>query len=448
MTYQNSLQRIAKRHDWQPFVFTLVLLCLAASPAVAVPDIQWTQQWGTIFFDSGQAVAAGALNDVFVAGNIGTSPEDGYLRRYGAAGNLIWNRSLSTTAEDTATGVAADNLGNSYVVGTTSGALEGPSNGLHDIYISKYDSNGVVVWGHQYGMAQEEEFAFGTALDGIGGLYVAGHVATASSGQEAYLAKFSTNGALLWDRQFGTSGDDISRGTAADALGNVFVAGYVTERTANAQVGYVRKYNTDGTLQWDRQFPGGGYAEATSVATDGSGNAYVTGRTTGSVAGPNAGETDSFVSKYDANGNLLWSHQFGGSAADEAFGISVQANGDAFVTGLTGGAAFGISDLTKRDIFLTKFDAAGNQQWFVLDGTTQADRGLGISVDGSGYAYITGDTGGALAGTSAGNNDAFLVKYRVVPEPNAAALIGFATMIFGTQRSRRRSIDDMPMHTT
>src|SRR5207247_2073037 len=134
-----------------------------------------------------------------------------------------------------------------------------------------------------------------------------------------------------------------------------------------------------------------------------SSGVYVTGNTQGALSGQtNAGGQDAFVQKYDANGNLLWTKQFGTSALDQATGISGDSSG-LYVTGFTSGALTG-SNAGQEDVFLRKYDTSGNVVWTRQFGTNKSDEATAISADSSGV-YIAGFTGGTLPGQSNGGGD-------------------------------------------
>jgi subtilisin-like proprotein convertase family protein len=96
--------------------------------------------------------------------------------------------------------------------------------------------------------------------------------------------------------------------------------------------------NETPSIAWQKQLGTPEYDHANAVATDSTGNVYTTGRTTGNLAGTNAGLGDAFVNKFDDNGNLLWQRQLGTSGYDEANGMSVDDAGNVYLTGWTDGA--------------------------------------------------------------------------------------------------------------
>ncbi|MBF2046532.1 MAG: SBBP repeat-containing protein [Leptolyngbya sp. IPPAS B-1204] len=107
-----------------------------------------------------------------------------------------------------------------------------------------------------------------------------------------------------WLQQFGTSGNDYTYGTAVDRSGNLYVAGVANAGSGPAGDGFIAKYAVDGTQLWRRSIDTPGADVAFDVAVDDAGNYYVTGATvTGSGSATNS---DVFVTKYNSDGLQQW----------------------------------------------------------------------------------------------------------------------------------------------
>ena len=249
----------------------------------------------------------------------------------------------------------------------------------------------------------------------ISRVYTSGNLGGTNAGsQDAFVSKFDAAGNLQWTRQLGTSSNDDSRGVSADGLGNVYISGGTTGSLGGTNAGsgdaYVSKYDAAGNLQWTRQLGTSSPEQSIGVSADGLGNVYTSGRTEGSLGGTNAGSRDAFVSKYDAAGNLQWTRQLGTSLVDESFGVSADGLGNVYISGSTQGSLGG-TNAGDYDAFVSKFDAAGNLQWTRQLGTSSNDECFGVSADGLGNIYISGCTYGSLGGTNAGGQDAFVSKF-------------------------------------
>ena len=172
---------------------------------------------------------------------------------------------------------------------------------------------------------------------------------------------------------------------------------------------FVTKINASGSaLVYSTYLGGSGGDSGFGIAVDGSGNAYVTGDTestnfpTANALQPTfgGGQIDAFVTKINPSGSALgYSTYLGGSGADDGFGIAVDGLGNAYVTGTTESTNFPTANALQPtsggsyDAFVTKINASGSALVYsTYLGGSGGDSGFGIAVDGSGNAYVTGDT--------------------------------------------------------
>jgi hypothetical protein len=151
---------------------------------------------------------------------------------------------------------------------------------------------------------------------------------------------------------------------------------------------------------------------ADAVAVDASGNVLVAGVTETSF-----GDRDVFVQKFDAAGNLVWARQFGsrfaagGLANDSVGGIAVDASGNVVVAGSSGGTLPGQTTAGGTDAFVQKYDASGTLLWTRQYGSSRNDELRSIAVDSLGNILVAGGTSGVLPGQiSSGNDDVFVQK--------------------------------------
>jgi hypothetical protein len=332
--------------------------------------------------------------------------------------SLQWTRQLGTSSDDLGSGPSADGLGNVYISGRTGGSLDGTNAGFDDAFVSKYNAAGNLQWTRQLGTSSYDG-AVGVSADGLGNVYISGVTSgslggTNAGGDDAFVSKYDIAGNLKWTRQLGTGENDASFNVSADGLGNVYISGYTDGSLGGPYAGghdaFVTKYDAAGNLQWTRQLGTGEYDASFNVSADGLGNVYISGYTAGNLDGTNAGGQDAFVSKYNAAGNLQWTRQLGTSSNDVSGGVSADGLGNVYISGNTDGSLGG-PNAGSADVFVAKYDAAGNLQWTRQLGTSSNDYGVGVSANGLGSVYLTGRTFGSLGGTNAGNSDAFVSKY-------------------------------------
>jgi hypothetical protein len=230
--------------------------------------------------------------------------------------------------------------------------------------------------------------------------------------------------ALPWSgtKQFGVVGQETQGSSVAtDTSGNVYVTGYTTGGLdGNTPTGtvdcFLAKYDRSGTKLYIKQLGAAGkYALGNSLATDASGHVYVTGYTDGGLDGNTpTGTIECFLTKYDSSGTKLYTKQLG-VAGQRTYGNSVatDAGGNVYVTGYTTGGLDGNALMGAEDFFLTKYTGSGTKLYTKqLGAVGQSTEGLSVAADGSGNVCVVGFTYGGLDGnTLAGTVDFFLTKY-------------------------------------
>jgi hypothetical protein len=321
---------------------------------------------------------------------------------------IAWTRQFGTPSYDDGAGVTADTAGNVYVTGDVYGNLAAPSAGGYDAFVAQYDTLGNQRWVRQLGTTGHD-IGVTVAANGTNGVYAAGHSEGSLAGPgfgsfDAYLFKFDTAGNTVWSRQLGVPGFDYGR-TCVDGQGNVWLAGSTEGSLAGPNAGnwdtFVAKYSADGQLLLKRQWGGPGFDYCRAVAADAGGNAYLTGTTSNGV----------FLLKYDSGGNLLWNRSVGGTSSDDIgfSSIALDKAGNVFVAGGTSSSIGGIN-AGGEDAFVCKFDPAGNLVWARQMGTVKGESANAIALDENGSVYVAGGTEGDLAGPSLGYGDIFVAK--------------------------------------
>jgi|GEM_PF-4025414 len=308
----------------------------------------------------------------------------------GAEPAAIWEARTGTGANDTGNAIAVDSGGNVYAGGKIL------SSNWADTILTKYSPSGNRLWQVQYdGTANVNAPDYeinGVALDSGTNVYTVG--STYNSGWGIQLLQYNSDGELQWHKEFGTVNTDYGRGIAVDGADNIYITGMIDGVWVYPQmIGdiYLKKFATDGTETWSRQFGTTASDEGTSVAVDATGSVYVTGYTRGAlVAGQYRGGRDIFIAKYDDAGNQMWVRQFGTTADEEGLGIAVDAAFNIYVTGYTKGTLVPGQGKGGKDIFIAKLDGSGNQLWIRQTGTANDDQGNAVTVDAAGKSYITG----------------------------------------------------------
>jgi Beta-propeller repeat len=357
---------------------------------------------------------------------------------------------LGGTGEDDSYAIAFDNAGDAYVTGqtkstnfpTVAGAYKTASAGGFDVFVTKIKADGSSLVYSTYVGGSSDDSGNAIAVDGSGNAFVAGGTGssdfptttgalqtTSGGGVDAFVFELaSSGGSLTYSTYLGGSGADVATGLALakDGSGDTFVVGStfsldfpITTGAVQTTIkgtsnGFVTKLNSSGNAKVYSTYLGGGSGDfASAVAVDSSNNAYVTGATPnstfpvtlgafqticGTAVNCNGGLTDAFVTVINAAGsNYVYSTFLGGAGIDEGLGIAVDASGDAYVTGLTqSSTTFPVKLPALQSTF------GGTQDAFVTE----------LNPSGSARVYST-FLGGSLsdAGTSIaldGSNNAYV----------------------------------------
>jgi hypothetical protein len=361
-----------------------------------------------------------------------------------------WVRQVGGSGVDTAHSLAADPAGDVFVMGTfTNAATFGNSTlvsqGGLDIFLTKFDSSGRVLWARGFGGSEDDApTGFGRrglAADGAGNLLLSATFAAtlplgttnlaSSGGKDGFVAKVSPGGDVLWAKRSGAQGDDGAFIITADASGNVYgTQGHqlslwgVTLTNAGGWDLVVWKLDPSGNPLWIKQTGGTNDDVGRAIALDPVGNVYVSGYFKGrsdlwGTILNSRGDSDIFLAKLDPTGKLLWATQAGGSGTDYPFALVVNAAGELCLAGtFSGTATFGGTNLTSNggsDIFVAKYDASGNLIWATRAGSTGDDYINDLSFDAAGNIYVVGTflNATSFGGTtlrSAGSQDAYIAS--------------------------------------
>jgi hypothetical protein len=411
-------------------------LCLLAGLVSVLPasaqTLQWTRQFGGPGLDVARALGADATG-VYALGGVSSAlpgqsyavgPDDVYLRKYDFAGNELWTREFGTAGDDFSVGgpVAIDGSA-LYVGGLTNGALVPgvPNAGDYDVFVRRYDTDGNVIWTDQFGGSDFDE------IEGIatyrGKVFVAGSTLSALPGQisggswDGLVRAYDSDGHALWTRQFGGRGSEGLHGIAADETG-IYAVGRVSpgaDFNGDWDV-LVVKYDFAGNVVWVRQFGTQRIDEAEGVAVW-RGQIYIAGFVARALPGQvSAGGDDVFVRKYDPAGNVVWTRQFGTPGNDSSSARRLITSGQGvYVAGTVarGQALPGQTSAGGLDAFVRLYGHDGDELWTLQFGTSADERASSSpALDGDGGVYLGGAIEfGAFPGyTNAGGRDAWVAK--------------------------------------
>lgn len=353
-----------------------------------------------------------------------------------AAGGAAWARPFryldpgivlaGGLAEDNSSGVAFDAWGNVFVSGGTTGDLDGANAGSFDAFVAKFDGAGALVWVRQLG-SPAYDYARDVAVSPAGEVTLVGYTAGQlgatpnAGGNDVFVARWTTDGALRWVAQTGSSGDDQAWDLAVDGSGATTIAVRSNADFAGPNTGEfdaaIARYADDGALAWARQFGTAVRDIGHSVAVTDDGVAFLVGYTLGVVepGATNAGALDLFVARYEADGTQAWIRQRGGPGDQQANDVTISDDGDVWIVGSTQGAIDGepYSAGNGSDVYAMRFGADGTWKWTRTRGGPgdQITFGIGVAPNG-GDVFLGCSTTGAFDGQVwAGDSDGCAISW-------------------------------------
>jgi hypothetical protein len=260
-------------------------------------------------------------------------------------------------------------IGYSGCFGT--GGITGIEN-THDLLITKWDGQGVVKWATAVGSYNVFDVGDEIANTSDGGFIVGGRTLT-SGNQDVLLVKFNATGVYQWGKLFGGSGTELVGGIVEASNGDIIISGNTNSWGAGNDDAYLARFSSNGTLLWAKAYGNAADDNGNGIALDTSDNIYMTGSTKNWVAG-GTDTQDAYVMKVSSDGSTVsWLKVMGGSKTDSRGHIINISNGSYFLTA-GGGTSFSVG--TGSNWQIDKWDANGNLVWARVIGGNVSEGGI------------------------------------------------------------------------
>lgn len=408
----------------RPGRWALLLAVASAGPAFAL-NPGFVRAWGGTARDGAESVVVDDATNIYVGGRFdGTvdfNPEgpdhailtsngggaDAFLCKFNPTGTLLWARAWGSNGLDRVTAIGIDAASNVYAAGEFQNTVDfnpiGPvhSNltsttpGMNEAFLCKYNSTGEFQWARAWGGARGDE-AYNVAVDAEGNSYTVGdscspvidfnpagdhswytnYEGSNPSYFDAFLCKYDTDGNLLWWRAWGGNGYDDCCAVALDDLGNLFVGGMFG--STNNTCDFNADTNLPHVTAWFNSH------------------------------GPYPNVLDSFLCKYDTDGNFKWARTWGSTNDDPGQAVSPDGQGGVYMTGYFGswmshdgvprdtvdfnpsGTPSNATSQGGCDIYLCRFGPDGDLAWVKTWGGTHDDAPAAMAIDRWGYVYVPG----------------------------------------------------------
>jgi hypothetical protein len=350
-----------------------LIICVLIVVTVNAQSFEWVRSGGEIERDAGRAVCTDNEGNVIIAGYFsgkvffdtlyqGRGTDDAFITKFNAAGDLLWVKTLGGPLEDLAYGIDTDDDGNIYVTGDFDSMIiiENRvlfSSGGKDIFIAKFNSDGDLLWAERAGGTGFDS-GNAIAVDKEGSAYVTGRfenfaafgteVVTSNGFFDVFFAKYDTDGNLVWLKKSGGVKEDVGLGIAVDTFNNCYATGYFHD-VVDFEVAVLSTPSTSSEI---------------------------------------------FVLKIDSVGEYDFAVQAGSLRGDVAYAITVDDNRNSYITGYFADIAYfeshSVTAVANNDVFVAKYSAKGVCLWAKSAGGRLLDIGTGIDVAEDGSVYITG----------------------------------------------------------
>lgn len=377
----------------------------------------------------------------------------------------VWSQSFGDSHEDRVRSVTVDDSGNIIIAGYFNGNLNFGGDWLYslgdfDIFLAKFTPDGDHLWSRSFG-SYDNQCALSVDVISSGHILLGGYFANrvdfggglhlSAGGYDAFVAKFTPDGAYFWSRTFGDEDFDYCRAVShgnggmtylvGDFLGSINLGGSPLSSAGGSDLWVAVLDGSGGNHMWSQRYGDDDEQFAYGIAGHPQGPVAITGYTYGDIdfgGGllPCAGGPDVFVASFDFYGAHRWSRVMGDASGQYGIDVAFHDSPGAVVASgqFLGTLDLGGGPLTSGgsvDAYLAKYDANGTHLWSQRFGGTQAAYARGVSVDMWGNIALTGffegtaQFGGAPL-TSAGDFDAVVATYGADGSHNSSQHAGDA----------------------
>ncbi len=358
---------------------------------------------------------------------------------------LVYYSTIDNNYGGRASSIAVDGTGSAVVVGSTSSTnlplknpIQAQFNGGYDNgFITRFSSDGKTILYSTYLGGSVDDVPMSVVLDSANNIYLTGLTRSTDfptknaiqskyggSDSDCMVAKISTAGALVFSTFLGGTADDQCSAITIAPDGGVIISGesngsdFPLKNETQTQISpatgdytaLLAKLTPDGALVFSTYIGGPVRSYALAVTTDGAGNIYVAGSAVDKFITKNAYQSsaalfamNAFVAKFDSTAqHLLYATLLGGSKAEQARAIAIDASGNMVIAGTSSSPDFpgkgALQDfkgggINNTDDFVAKFSASGALVYSTLVGGSGGEGCGGLALDAVGNAYVVGTSG-------------------------------------------------------
>lgn len=417
--------------------FWIFLLFIQGYLSAQPLQTAWISTIGGSQFEENNSLAKAPCGDIYTVGffqerfgtlnSFGQDREDGFITKYNDRGELQWVQQLRGTSTDRINGIVITEDNAIYIVGEFRNTLyyntdSLVSKGRLDIFVAKLDSSGRFQWALSAGDRQDDSAQDIDVLSN-GNLVLTGYfqkklpwgsdTLTTNTSKDVFVSCIAPNGTPLWVSVMSGPTIDESNSIATDSSNCLYIMGsfrdflYPNGTIVRSEGGvdiFLAKYDSAGQLLWTETMGGPENDQGRYVTVDAAQNVIAGGWVSSHLAIRNTStfiigkrEEDIFAVKYTPNGTLIWARVIGGTFDERIYAIDTDQNNDIYFMGTLDSLLVINGDSLRNrhlnrptDIFILKYDAAGNYRWGQTLGHYYNDLSFDLIVPNNQEIYIAG----------------------------------------------------------
>jgi hypothetical protein len=419
-TRSEAVSPFRKAGIQKPFLcISMILLMIFCSASIAQADY-FNLAWGIQYDTNGVAIGDTFYEDVQInsLGDLYTmwcerdaSATTTFIRKLSPMGNILWTKAETRGFMEMPCRLQVDSQNNFYIFGYSDGPSGGTYYGGRDGFVRKYNSDGQLLWARQQG-SSGYDVTFNGTFDTQGNIYTIGHCL----GLGAVVVKYDSNGNFQWQKYYQYyHRDDQGSDIIVSSIGDIYfglTSGFPDPFDIQAAL---FKLNQNGDIIWTQEIgvPGVPDSMVRIAGFDTQGRIVFTLSTMGALGGTHLGSSDVAVGRCDSSGNIEWIGQYGSSGYDATISALIGPSDYITMGGETNGSFFGTNQ-GSYDAFIMQVAADGNLLGGSQFGTSGYERFYGLCSNGTVF-YVSGPTEGSLWGPNAGGQNVIFGKLNLEP---------------------------------
>ncbi len=350
---------------------------------------------------------------------------DIWLAKMSTDSTMLWSKSLGGTQDDRGNAVSLTSDNGFIVTGFSfSNDINVANNhGGKDVVLIKTDEDGNLEWSKLFG-GSSDDIGNSVIQSSDGGYMLAGTTFSTNGdisfnhgSSDFWIIKTNEQGDLLWEKTYAGSGEDRANEIIETQDGNFIIIGtsFSTDGDVSNNLGgvdfWIIKINTDGELLWEKNLGGSSADQAYDVIETSSGEILIVGEVLSNDVNVtnNHGQTDAWMTKLSANGDIIWQRALGGTKVDYFLSVTEGEDGHYLATGNTFSSNGNVStNLGASDIWLIKMAPDGHLVWEVSLGYDLNEIGNDIITNNENIYIIGGIQVDHLS--RHGNSDVYIMK--------------------------------------